>query len=150
MQRSRQPRRTNHRRSPARLQEAEVADALRAFQKSRSLPETGRVDDDTLYALTDPSEWKGRTPLPSDLNDRSDSRRAGISYDLSRVLKHYAITLQPNNFLAPVLTPSTPDAPITVVDNDPNIGTTYTSYLQDSWRMSDLWEADYGMRPRKR
>ena len=60
----------------------EVADALRAFQKSKSLPETGRVDDDTLYALTDPSEWKGRTSLPSDLNDRSHSRRAGISYDL--------------------------------------------------------------------
>ncbi len=61
----------------------EVADALRAFQRSRSLPETGRVDEDTLYALTDPSEWKGRAPPPSNLNNRSPSRRAGIAYDLT-------------------------------------------------------------------
>jgi hypothetical protein len=71
---------------------------------------------------------------------------AGTSYDLSRVLKHYAVTLQPNNFLAPIVTPSTPDAPTTVVDDSPNLGNTYQSYIQDSWRMSDLWEADYGLR----
>jgi hypothetical protein len=71
---------------------------------------------------------------------------AGASYDLSRILKYYAVTLQPGNFLAPVVTPATPDAPTTVVDNDPNLGNTYTSYIQDSWRMSDLWEADYGLR----
>ena len=71
---------------------------------------------------------------------------AGGSYDLARVLKYYAITLQPNNFLAPILTPSTPDAPTTVVDNAPNLGNTYQSYVQDSWRMSNLWEADYGLR----
>ena len=63
-----------------------------------------------------------------------------------RYLKYYAITLQPNNFLAPVLTPNTPDAPTTVVDNAPNLGNTYQSYVQDSWRMSDLCEADYGLR----
>jgi hypothetical protein len=33
-----------------------------------------------------------------------------------------------------------------VVDNAPNLGNTYQSYVQDSWRMSDLWEADYGLR----
>lgn len=71
---------------------------------------------------------------------------AGVSYDLSRVLKYYAVTLQPGNFLAPIVTPSTPGAPATVVDNDPNLGNTYTSYLQDSWRLNSLWEADYGMR----
>ncbi len=71
---------------------------------------------------------------------------AGLSYNLSRVLKYYAITLQPNNFLAPVLTPNTPDAPVTVIDNAPNLGNTYQSYVQDSWRMSNLWEADYGLR----
>ena len=71
---------------------------------------------------------------------------AGVSYDLTRVLKYYAITLQPNNFLAPILTPDTPDAPTTVVDNAPNLGNTYQSYVQDSWRMSGLWEADYGLR----
>src|SRR5581483_9715226 len=71
---------------------------------------------------------------------------AGVSYDLSRVLKYYAITLQPNNFLAPIITPSTSGAAITVVDNAPNLSNTYQSYVQDSWRMSDLWEADYGLR----
>lgn len=72
--------------------------------------------------------------------------RAGVSYDLARIDKHYAITLQPENFLAPILTPKTPDAPIAVVDNAPNVGNTYQSYVQDSWRLSDLWEADYGLR----
>jgi hypothetical protein len=71
---------------------------------------------------------------------------AGLSYDLTRVLKYYAITLQPNNFLAPIQTPGTPNAPTTVIDNAPNIGNTYQSYVQDSWRMSSLWEADYGLR----
>ncbi len=71
---------------------------------------------------------------------------AGASYDLSRILKYYAVTLQPGNFLAPIVTPATPGAPTTVVDNAPNTGNTYTSYIQDSWRMSDLWEADYGLR----
>jgi hypothetical protein len=71
---------------------------------------------------------------------------AGVSYDLTRVLKYYAITLQPNNFLAPIQTPGTPNAPTTVVDDSPNLGNTYQSYIQDSWRMSSIWEADYGMR----
>ena len=72
--------------------------------------------------------------------------QAGATYDNTRVLKYYAITLQPDNFLAPILTPGTPDAPTTVVDNAPNQGNTYQSYAEDSWRMSNLWEADYGMR----
>ena len=67
----------------------------------------------------------------------------GGSYDNSRVLKYYAVTLQPGNFLAP---PATPGAPSTVVDNAPNIGNTYQSYIQDSWRMSSLWGIDYGLR----
>jgi len=71
---------------------------------------------------------------------------AGASYDLTRVLKYYAITLQPGNFLAPIQTPQMPNAPTTVVDNAPNLGNTYQSYIQDSWRMSSLWEADYGLR----
>jgi hypothetical protein len=72
--------------------------------------------------------------------------RAGANYDSTRVIKHYDIALQPNNFLAPVLTPATPDAPITVQDNNPNVGNTYQSYVQDSWRLSDRYEADYGLR----
>ena len=71
---------------------------------------------------------------------------AGVSYDLSRVLKYYAITLQPNNFLAPILTPSTPDAPTTVVDNAPN--TRQHLPVVHSRQLADehLWEADYGLR----
>jgi hypothetical protein len=71
---------------------------------------------------------------------------SGVSYDLSRILKYYAFTLQPNNFLAPILTPNTPDAPTTVVDDNPNLGNTYESYIQDSWRMSNSLQADYGVR----
>jgi outer membrane receptor for ferrienterochelin and colicins len=71
---------------------------------------------------------------------------AGVSYDLSRVLKYYAFTLQPNNYLSPIYTPKTPNAPYTVIDDTPNLGNTYQSYIQDSWRMSSLWQADYGMR----
>lgn len=63
---------------------------------------------------------------------------AGATYDTTRVAKHYAITLQPNSFLSA--------APATVVDNAPNTGNTYQSYVQDSWRLSSLWEADYGLR----
>ena len=69
-----------------------------------------------------------------------------MGYDLTRVDKTYDVTLQPNNFLAPIVTPSTPDAPTSVVDDNRNIGNTYTSYLQDSWELSDKYEADYGMR----
>ena len=36
---------------------------------------------------------------------------AGVSYDLSRVFKYYSFTLQPNNYLSPIETPSTPNAP---------------------------------------
>ncbi len=74
------------------------------------------------------------------------SLAAGVSYDLARILKYYAITLQPDNYLAPIQTPNTPGVPTTVVDDVPNLGNTYQSYVQDSWRMSDLWEADYGLR----
>ncbi|MGP6158103.1 MAG: TonB-dependent receptor domain-containing protein [Vulcanimicrobiaceae bacterium] len=72
--------------------------------------------------------------------------RAGINYDATRVDKDYNVALQPNNFLAPILTPSNPSAPITVTDTKPNVGNTYQSYLQDSWRLSDVYQVDYGVR----
>lgn len=72
--------------------------------------------------------------------------RAGVGYDLTRVDKRYDVTLQPNNFLAPVQTPSTPGVPTPVVDDNPNVGNTYQSYVQDSWRLSDAYEADFGLR----
>lgn len=72
--------------------------------------------------------------------------RAGLNYDVTRVDKDYNVTLQPGNFLAPLLTPANPGATATVTDSNPNVGNTYQSYIQDSWRLSDLWEADYGLR----
>ena len=72
--------------------------------------------------------------------------RAGVNYDLTRVDKDYHVTLQPDNFLAPIETPNTPDAPATVNDDNPNVGNTYQSYLQDSWHLSNQYEADYGLR----
>ena len=72
--------------------------------------------------------------------------RVGLGYDLTRVDKLYDLTLQPNNFLAPIETPATPGAPASVVDNNPNVGNTYTSYVQDSWKLSNLYELDYGLR----
>ncbi len=72
--------------------------------------------------------------------------RAGVAWDGTRVDKRYAVTLQPNNFLGPILDPSSPNAPVTVVDGNPNVGNTYQSYVQDSWRLSDAYELDAGLR----
>jgi hypothetical protein len=71
---------------------------------------------------------------------------AGVGYDLTRVDKNYNVTLQPNNFLAPLLTPATPNAPITVTDTNPNTGNTYQSFVQDTWRLSNDYQVDYGIR----
>ena len=71
--------------------------------------------------------------------------RAGVAWDGTRVDKHYAVTLQPNNFLGPIVSPRTPGAPTTVVDDNPNVGSTYQSYVQDSWRLGDSYELDYGL-----
>lgn len=99
------------------------------------------------YSLTDSRTATDYT-LQSDYASKLGNHelRAGASYDLARISKNYAITLQPHNFLAPILTPQTPNAPASVVDDDPNVGNTYQSYIQDSWRMSRLWQADYGLR----
>lgn len=72
--------------------------------------------------------------------------RAGISYDGTRVIKYYAVTLQPNNFLSVNFTPKTPNAPYTVVDSSPNAGNTYGTYVQDSWNIGSDYLADYGLR----
>jgi len=72
--------------------------------------------------------------------------RGGALYDAAIVQKTYDVTLQPGNFLAPILTPSTPGAATTVVDSAPNVGHTESVYLQDSWRMGSIWQLDYGLR----
>jgi len=60
--------------------------------------------------------------------------RAGVIYDLTTVAKSYAVTLQPHNFLAPLVTPLTPNAATTVIDDAPNLGNTYATYIQDDWQ----------------
>ncbi len=72
--------------------------------------------------------------------------RAGLGYDLTRVDKTYNIILQPNNFLAPIFFPNAPNVPVALIDSSPNLGNTYQSYLQDNWRISQKYEADYGLR----
>jgi hypothetical protein len=70
----------------------------------------------------------------------------GGLYDATHVAKTYAVTLQPDNFLAPIFTPATPDAPYTVLDTAPNVGHLTAVYLQDSWKMGPAWQLDYGLR----
>ena len=65
--------------------------------------------------------------------------RAGGAYQYTDVGKRYAITLQPGNFLAP-------NVATTVVDNASNSGTTYESYLQDTWTLGAKYRLDYGVR----
>ena len=72
--------------------------------------------------------------------------RAGLGYDLTRVDKVYDVTLQPQNFLAPIETPNLPNGPASVVDDRPNVGNTYQSYVQDTWRLSNDYQVDYGLR----
>jgi hypothetical protein len=74
-----------------------------------------------------------------------DVKFGGVT-DATHVDKSYAVTLQPDNFLAPIFTPGTPDAPYTVVDNEPNVGHLSALYLQDSWKMGQRYQFDYGVR----
>lgn len=70
----------------------------------------------------------------------------GAVYDSTHVAKRFAVTLQPGNFLAPLFTPASPNAPFTVVDDAPNDGHTEALYVQDAWRMGASYELDYGVR----
>ena len=70
----------------------------------------------------------------------------GAYYDATHVGKNYNVTLQPDNFLAPIFMPSTPGASYTVTDADPNVGHLTALYLQDSWKMGAAYQLDYGVR----
>jgi hypothetical protein len=72
--------------------------------------------------------------------------RWGLVYDATTVAKNYSVTLQPGNFLAPLVTPATPGGAYAVVDDAPNAGRTQEAYLQDSWRIAPGWLLDYGVR----
>lgn len=69
----------------AEAQEKSISDALRAYQKSRGLNETGVFDEDTLYSITDPQEWRG-DPLESETNGvapSTDNPELTVTYDLA-------------------------------------------------------------------
>jgi hypothetical protein len=93
-----------------------------------------------------------RTAIDAGGNAAYDNRsrvhdvRFGADYDATHVDKSYAVTLQPDNFLAPIFTPATPAAPYTVVDDSPNVGHLLAFYLQDSWKLGDRYQLDYGLR----
>ncbi len=83
-----------------------------------------------------------------DYDNRSphhDVRFGGL-YDATHVAKTYAVSLQPGNFLAPIFTPATPGDAYTVVDNTPNVGHLTAAYVQDSWKIGDAYQLDYGLR----
>ncbi|MBV8222036.1 MAG: TonB-dependent receptor, partial [Candidatus Eremiobacteraeota bacterium] len=80
------------------------------------------------------------------LSSRAHTLRFGASYDIANVPKYYAITLQPANYLAPLLQPLQPFGPYPVIDNAPNVGHIETAYAQDSWQMGPQYELDYGLR----
>ena len=94
----------------------------------------------------------GRTASDQKLNadatlaDGAHTIGWGGLYDAAQISKLYDITLQPENFLAPIFTPATPNAPYTVSDEAPNIGHTEAVYLEDAWHMGASYELDYGLR----
>lgn len=83
-----------------------------------------------------------------DYENRSAKHDVGFGglYDATQVKKLYDIALQPANFLGGLFGSLNPNGPYTVVDNAPNNGHLTAVYLQDSWRMGDKWELDYGVR----
>lgn len=76
----------------------------------------------------------------------------GGLYDATHVSKDYQVTLQGTaeggNFLTNTgLCPQVnPDGSCTVTDAAPNVGHLSAGYLQDTWKMSDHWQVDYGVR----
>jgi hypothetical protein len=84
----------------------------------------------------------------ADYDNRSPHHdvRAGGMYDTTHVDKTYAVSLQPGNFLAPIFTPAAPGGSYTVVDNTANTGHLAAAYVQDSWKMGEAYQLDYGLR----
>lgn len=87
-----------------------------------------------------------RLTIDTDVRSTVHDVRYGADYLATTVQKMYDVTLQPGNFLAPVLTPLTPGVATTVTDNAPNIGHTTVAYLQDAWKLGSRYQLDYGVR----
>jgi hypothetical protein len=80
-----------------------------------------------------------------ELRSTNHTVRAGGIMNATFVQKDYDITLQPGNFLAPILTPLTPNAAFTVEDTAPNVSHSVALYVQDTWLMG-AYRLDYGVR----
>jgi hypothetical protein len=80
------------------------------------------------------------------LSSRVHTIRWGASYDIANVPKYYDIGLQPGNYLAPILSPTTPLVAFPVIDNAPNVGHIEAAFIQDSWQIGPEYELDYGVR----
>ena len=72
--------------------------------------------------------------------------RAGGNITATNVQKTYAVSLQPGNFLAPLVPGANPAAAYTVTDNAPNVGHNLALFVQDSWKMGTAYQLDYGVR----
>ncbi|MEO9170234.1 MAG: TonB-dependent receptor [Candidatus Baltobacteraceae bacterium] len=84
--------------------------------------------------------------VDNDIVSSKHDVRYGVTYGETDVQKLYSVTLQPVNFLGPVLDPANPRAAYSVVDNEPNTGHNQWLYLQDSWKWGDRYQLDYGLR----
>jgi hypothetical protein len=98
----------------------------------------------SLFA--DRTAFDYRFTIDDDVRSAKHEVRVGGFYDRTRINKLYAVTLQPGNFLAPILTPAMPDGATTVTDNAPNNGNTEAVYIQDSWKLGEAYQLDYGLR----
>ncbi len=70
-------------------------ESLRKYQKSRGLQETGEMDEDTLYSITDPQEW--RRELSEDTSYTINDPDSSVSFNiLPESEPPAAISLEPN------------------------------------------------------
>ena len=84
--------------------------------------------------------------LDDDNPSETHDLRFGALYDAAWIAKEYNVTLQPGNFLAPVVTPLAPNGATTVTDVAPNIGHSESLYAQDGWKFAKGFQLDYGLR----
>ncbi|MDX0070889.1 trypsin-like peptidase domain-containing protein [Sinorhizobium meliloti] len=63
-----------------------VVEALKTFQRERSLAETGRLDEETLYSLTDPLNWRaGAIEADPEGHATESCLETGLIFDLHGV-----------------------------------------------------------------
>lgn len=99
---------------------------------------TGGLNDCALSINADRTSLDYQLNADYVLKSTKHEVRAGATYDTTRVLKNYDIAFQPNNYFSA--------GRFDVTDDAPNVGHTQGAYLQDTWRLDNAWEVDYGLR----